>query len=258
MSDTAPTIEQAPPVLPPVREAPKPPVQPPVKAKTYEVHHFANIFPPMTGKEFSDLLDDIRVNGQTQPATLWREKLIEGKHRQEACKQLGRELKVTVFTGTEEEALKFVISQNLHRRHLNPSQLGLIAAEIANVKLGANQHTKQEGSIDLPIAAKMVGVSEKSVKRCRNVLQKAAPELVQQIREGKLRVGKVNKKVLKLAKDEQVKAFDAKKPELPASTKLADKTTKLANSLIDALKKMDKDARTTTASNIIKLLKAVA
>jgi ParB-like chromosome segregation protein Spo0J len=235
-------------------------VQPTAK-KTYDFHPLANTFPRMSKAEFKALVDDIRANGLLQPIVLYQTRILDGRHRYDAAKEAKVELTEKDFTEfTGNDPLKFVISQNLHRRHLNETQRAVIAAQIAKLQKGANQHTKEDGPNDPSIseAAKMLNVSPNSVKRARNVLEKAAPELVERVRDGTLRVGKVNKKVLALPKDQQQNAVDAKKPELPASTKLADKTTKLANSLIDALKKMDKDARTTTATNIIKLLKAVA
>jgi hypothetical protein len=41
-----------------------------------------------------------------------------------------------------------VISANIHRRHLEPSQLEAFAVELANLKRGDNQHTaaaKEDG-----------------------------------------------------------------------------------------------------------------
>jgi hypothetical protein len=240
--------------------ATKPPVQQPEAPKpTYpEVHPIAMIFPPMSGAEIDTLAQDIKANGQQVLIWLYEGKCIDGRNRIEACKRLRIEVKTQPYLGND--PLKFVISQNLHRRHLNESQRAVIAAQVAKLQKGANQHTKEDGPNDPSIseAAKMLNVSPKSVKRARNVLEKAAPELVERVREGTLRVGKVNKKVLALPEDQQVKAVDAQKPELPASTKLADKATRLADGLIDALKNMEPDARTTTVSNIMKRLKAVA
>lgn len=55
-------------------------------------------------------------------------------------------------------------SLNLHRRHLSESQRAMVAAKLAALPVGANQHR----SIDLPTqaqAAEMLNVSVPSLKR---------------------------------------------------------------------------------------------
>ena len=197
----------------------------------YPIHPLANLFPRMTEDEYKRVLDSIRANGQLQPISLFQGHVLDGRHRQDACKELGRDVAFTEFKGTHDDALKFVISQNVERRHLNPSQLGLIAAEIANLKKGANQHTKQDGSIDLSSAAAMLGVSPKSVQRAKNVLDKAAPDVVEKIRSGKVRVGAVTKKVLALPKEQQSKAIETETPEPNASDKYDAAEAKLIEKL---------------------------
>jgi N6-adenosine-specific RNA methylase IME4 len=59
------------------------------------------------------------------------------------------------------------------------SEIRVVAAKIAQLELGANQH--QGRSIDLPSideAAKMLNVSEKSVKRAKTVQRDAEPTSV--------------------------------------------------------------------------------
>jgi len=51
-----------------------------------------------------------------------------------------------IFKG--DNAAKDVISWNLHRRHLNESQRAMVAAKLANIKIGDNQHIG--GSANLP------------------------------------------------------------------------------------------------------------
>ena len=72
------------------------------------------------------------------------------------------------------------MSANLHRRHLTVQQRSLLAAEVAKLRVGANQHREEEvGSPDPSIdeAARQMKVSPKSVKRAKKVLKDGAPEL---------------------------------------------------------------------------------
>ena len=181
--------------------------------KPYNIHPLANIFPRMSDEEFKALVDDIRANGLRQPITTYQGQILDGRHRYDAAKQAGRELTDKDFVELKpgDDPLKFVISQNVQRRHLNESQRAIIAAEIANLQKGANQHTIVGSSIDLPTAAKMLNVGEASVKRARKVFDKAAPEIVEQIRQGKTRVGAVSPTVLKKPQADQVKALAEEK-----------------------------------------------
>jgi len=58
----------------------------------------------------------------------------------------------------------------MKRRHLNESQRAMVAGNIANMKSGDNQHSKQGGQICLTSnaeAAAMMNVSERSVKSAK-------------------------------------------------------------------------------------------
>jgi hypothetical protein len=89
----------------------------------------------------------------------------------------------------------FVVSTNLHRRHLSPSQLGLISGRLANLQNGTNQHRVQsEGSkILLPNvtqaeAASLMNVSVGSVKHARSVIDHGIPELVREVEQDRVSV----------------------------------------------------------------------
>ncbi len=48
-------------------------------------------------------------------------KVLDGWHRCRACSETGTEIRTEEFTGDEREALAFVLSVNLARRHLTTS-----------------------------------------------------------------------------------------------------------------------------------------
>jgi hypothetical protein len=83
------------------------------------------------------------------------------------------------------DPLGYVLSRNLHRRHLTESQRAMVAAKAADLKRGANQHS--EG---LPIgrAADLLNVGQRSVARAREVLRRGVPELAKAVEGGKLPV----------------------------------------------------------------------
>ncbi len=87
------------------------------------------------------------------------------------------------FVGTD--PLAFVISKNLKRRHLSESQRAMVAAELAKLKLGANQHS--EGP-SIEEASKLLNVGHASVERARVVREQGAPELVAAVKQGEVSV----------------------------------------------------------------------
>jgi hypothetical protein len=50
-----------------------------------EFHPLANIFPLIEGKDFADLVDDIRLNGLHEPIVLYRGQILDGRNRYCAC-----------------------------------------------------------------------------------------------------------------------------------------------------------------------------
>jgi hypothetical protein len=153
----------------------------PTKIGAYEVHPLANWFPMIIGNQFKDFLKDIEQHGQQSPVVLFENKILEGRNRALAVHQLGRELKTVEFDelGTNQSPLEYVISYNLHRRHLTDDQRVQIAAQLA--KLLAEENARESGT-QVPlyknqnetgrgkrspasIAAAQMGVSRQAVNR---------------------------------------------------------------------------------------------
>jgi hypothetical protein len=84
-------------------------------------HPLAAAFPAMTADDFAVLVDDIKVNGQREPVIVFEGMVLDGWHRYSACLQLGLEAERFTF-GFGKDPVAFVLSQNLHRRHLSASQ----------------------------------------------------------------------------------------------------------------------------------------
>jgi len=100
-----------------------------------QAHPAADIFPLLVGAEIDALAADIREHGQREPIIIHNGMILDGRNRARACEQLGIEPVTRKWDrdGTPEE---FVISMNVHRRHLSESQRALVAAKIANIERG--------------------------------------------------------------------------------------------------------------------------
>ena len=93
-------------------------------------HPAAEIFPMMLGSDLDALVADIRDNGQREPVVLHEGLILDGRNRFAACQLLGIEPATMEWDGNGMPET-FVISMNLHRRHLNDGQRAMIAARLA-------------------------------------------------------------------------------------------------------------------------------
>ena len=111
-----------------------------------EFHEVANIFPLMQGDEFDALKADIAANGLREPVWLHSDgRIIDGRNRYRACCELSIEPMYRTWDGGG-SPVSFVVSLNLHRRHLTESQRAMIAAKLATMGQGARTDIR---SIDL-------------------------------------------------------------------------------------------------------------
>jgi ParB-like chromosome segregation protein Spo0J len=104
-----------------------------------EAHPVADIFPPMANGEYQAFVADIRANGQRETIWTYKGQILDGRNRYRACTELGIRPLTTEYPGDEASLTAFVISLNLHRRHLNESQRALVAAKLANLRPGGDR-----------------------------------------------------------------------------------------------------------------------
>jgi N6-adenosine-specific RNA methylase IME4 len=146
-------------------------------------HPLADIFPLLDGYELAGLVDDIRANGLREPIWIYEQKILDGRNRHRAAAAAGVQCPARTYDG--DDPVGFVVSLNLKRRHLSESQRAMVAAKLATLRSGDNQHS--EG---LPIgrSSQLLNVSERSTARARNVREGGAPELVRAVERGELSV----------------------------------------------------------------------
>jgi len=120
---------------------------------------------------------------------IWKHdgKIIDGRHRYRACNDAKVKPRYRDWDG-EGDLVKFVVSLNLHRRHLTPSQAGMVAATIANLKWGEKPEWSIDHSGSNEQAAGMMNVSERSVRRARIVRDNAVPELIEAVESGEISI----------------------------------------------------------------------
>jgi ParB-like chromosome segregation protein Spo0J len=88
-------------------------------------HPLADIFPLMEGTEFEQLVTDIKENGLCEKMVVYEGRILDGRNRYRALERLGEfppshpDCFRQAPCKDDEEARAYVISKNIHRRHLN-------------------------------------------------------------------------------------------------------------------------------------------
>ena len=93
-----------------------------------EVHPLATMFPSLNEREQQELENSINEIGLQEEITLYEGKILDGVHRNKACRNVGVQPKYKDLPdGLCAE--DFVLAKNVHRRHLNPAQKVEIALQ---------------------------------------------------------------------------------------------------------------------------------
>jgi len=168
-------------------------------------HPAAAIFPLMTGADFDELVADVKANGLRDPVITYRDTILDGRNRLRACEAANVEPRFKEWTG--DDPVAFVISCNLHRRHLNAVQRAAIAAKLENLKWGGDRKSDQEspGTLD-PISRKesavLLQVGVESVKRASTIYDHGTHEQVKAMERGTLPLRPTAEKLRRATREE--------------------------------------------------------
>lgn len=176
---------------------------------TRQFHEVANIFPLMQGDEFDALKADIAKNGQREPIWLHTDgSIIDGRNRYRACMDLDIQPVFRTWDGNG-SLVAFVVSLNLHRRHLTSGQRAVIALDILPM-LEEEAKERQGKRTDLqPVgpdlfggtsvkkltevkrvdseAAQIMGTNRQYVQDAKRIA-KDAPDLLDKVRSGETNI----------------------------------------------------------------------
>ena len=151
-----------------------------------QFHEAANIF-PLDDDNIASLADDIRTNKQQVAIELLDGKVLDGRRRWLACKMAG--VKPLTRTVAVADPVAYVLSLNLHRRHLSPTQLAMVGARAREMYDEAAKERMQRGKKSDPVenlpqgtardaVGKAVGVSGKSIDHATKVLRHGSEKLI--------------------------------------------------------------------------------
>jgi hypothetical protein len=198
----------------------------------------------MTEEQYSQLRDDIKEHGQCEDVVVWKGLLLDGRNRLRACEELGIEPQIAELM-EETDPVAYVISHNLHRRHLTTTQRSDVAAKLATLKQGGDRKSAeikvQNCTLIISDAATLLSVSPRSVKSASYVHDNGCKELIAGLSSGAIPVSLAEKfckeftdkkEQAKIAKGgtkaikEAMKGDKPKSPEDAGSKKAAAKAAK--------------------------------
>ena len=156
---------------------------------SYELHPLCTLFPRVVGADFDALVRDIRENGLRHPIMLHEGMILDGGNRYRACEAAGVTPHFAQFEGGN--LVSFVLSANLHRRHMTAPQQAAIVASAQNWAQ-AQQHGRPKktalGSSFLDTTEKRAAQSGASMatQRRADAVAKADPALAAKVAHGEI------------------------------------------------------------------------
>jgi hypothetical protein len=142
----------------------------------------------MSGAEFDALVADIAANGLQNPIVLHDEMVLDGGNRYRACQVAGVEPRFVQFSGGS--IGQFVLSANLHRRHLSTGQQATIVASVKDWDKahahGGNRRGDQGATLHLETVKDRAAESGASVRtqKMADKVARESPELARQVAHG--------------------------------------------------------------------------
>lgn len=155
-----------------------------------QLHPLCTLFPRITGIDFEYLRADIAANGLREPIVVHEGMILDGGNRYRACLEAGVEPSIKEFDGGN--LVSFVLSANLHRRHLTPGQAAAIVASATDWQTsqsrGRPEQTAPGSGLILSTVADRAAASGSSVatQRRADAVTKADPELSRQVASGEI------------------------------------------------------------------------
>lgn len=162
----------------------------------YAFHPLADLF-PLIEEGFLELSEDIKVNGLADPIVLHEGKILDGRNRYRAIHAAGlKPLDHHFIQFTGPDPVSFVISKNIHRRHLTAGQKAWAAAQFETLKHGGDRKKSKENNedqdanlrVDRLALAERFGVSERSINDAAKVRDRGVDELIEALKGGHVAV----------------------------------------------------------------------
>ncbi len=172
-----------------------------------EFHPASNLFPLLEGENFEKFKEDIQKNGCLEPIIILDGLILDGRNRWRACEELGKKPPLKEMC-TDANPVEFVLSMNLHRRHLTASQRSQIATGALLPKeekkakersgtrtdLRAIMPTGEEGRAREKVA-EIAKVTPRYVQDSKSI-QEHRPDLAEKVKSGEITIPQAKREML--------------------------------------------------------------
>ena len=151
-------------------------------------HPLSKAFPLPTQSEFDALRDDIRDHGQRHAIVVYQDMILDGWTRFRACNELGIDPIIEEYGGNDPAG--YVLSCNLHRRHLSASQRAGAIVACNEWRSGAGRPKKESGNVAqlTPTSAQMAETAQVSERTIKDAKTAHSAGFESDIRDGKTTV----------------------------------------------------------------------
>jgi len=192
-----------------------------------EIHELANVIPNMSDEEYQALKTDIQENGLLEPIVTFENKILDGRNRYRACLELNIEPRYKEYKGNS--PLGYVLFLNIKRRHLTPSQLACIAADILpllkeeakkRMTSGINQYspmqkiTEAEKGRSIDKASERIKVNPEYIRQAEKI-KKESPDIYEEVRQGIKTLSEVQKDKKREIAQKKIEMLKKKGVSLP-------------------------------------------
>ncbi len=172
-------------------------------------HPLADLFPMLGDEELNELADSIKREGLLERIVVFGELILDGRNRYAAMRIAGiaydRE-HFAFFSGSEAEAIAFVESKNITRRHLTLGQRSMAAHDFLEMRGGKGAARARRGKAAdgegrqaaLEEAAENFGTSPENIYHARRVSEHK--NLRKMVEDGELALSLANTAVTNLDK----------------------------------------------------------
>ena len=161
---------------------------------------FSNLIPALTSEEYKNLETSIKNDGCRDAIILWNSTIVDGHNRYEICTKHNIEYKIiNKDFQNEEQAIKWIILNQLGRRNINNYQRSLLALELENIyktealgrmpigkKLDPAQKSARGKTRDK--IAEIANVSHDTIDKVKKIEAKANVETKKQLLNGEISI----------------------------------------------------------------------
>lgn len=146
----------------------------------------------MSDAELQTLIDDMKANGYdtSSPIITYQGMILDGRNRYRAAAEASVIPSTVEYSG--DDPLAFVLRHNLHRRHLNETQRGIIAGKLETLDHGQRADMSRDANLHVITrteAAEMLNVSPRTIATVKAV-EKESPELIEKMQSGEMTANK--------------------------------------------------------------------